>query len=76
MKVHIILRNSFVRLKEAMRIYDQQDIPLSEDEFKKVFKKLDLTDLVITQNEIKEIYDKFKCSNGTVNQEKLLCAIA
>jgi hypothetical protein len=76
MKVHLILRNSFVRLKEAMRIYDQQNIPLNENEFRKVFKKLDLTDLVITHSEIKDIYEQFKYPNGVVNQEKLLGAIA
>lgn len=75
-KVHLILRNSFLRLKEAMRIYDQQGIPLNEDEFRKVFKKLDLTDLVISDAEIKNVYEQFKHPNGIVNQEKLLCAVA
>ena len=72
----MILRNSFLRLKEAMRIYDQQGIPLNEDEFRKVFKKLDLTDLVISDAEIKNVYEQFKHPNGIVNQEKLLCAVA
>jgi len=55
-KVHLILRNSFLRLKEAMRIYDKQGIPLNEEEFRKVFKKLDLTHLVISDSEIREVY--------------------
>jgi len=75
-KVHLILRNSFLRLKEAMRIYDQQGIPLNEEEFRKVFKKLDLTELVISDSEIREVYEQFTRPNGTVNQEKLLCAVA
>lgn len=30
-KVHLILRNSFIRLKEAMRIYDQECMKLTEE---------------------------------------------
>lgn len=74
-KVHQVLRNKFVNLKQAFNIYARRNEDIGKKEYDYVMKKLDLTDLVLTKEERDTIFNKY-LDNGKFNVEGLICAIA
>jgi hypothetical protein len=74
-KVHLILRNKFINLKEALNIYISRNEEVGPKEFSYVMRKLDLTGLVLTQKEREGIFKKYSNEKGKLNVEGLLCAI-
>jgi hypothetical protein len=74
-KVHLVLRNKFINLKEAFNIYATRDEEVGPKEFNYVMRKLDLTDLVLTRKERETIFKQYSNDKGKLNVEGLLCAI-
>lgn len=57
--VYQVLINKFPSLKQAFKVYQLRNEPISKKEFDYVMKKLDITDLVVPEQERTKIYVRF-----------------